>query len=189
MASAIVTALLTMEEFMDLPEDDAGRKMELCDGRVIYMSQPGDEHGRIAGNIYFVFRLFVTEQSLGIVRFDTGFLLRRDPDRVVGPDVGFMASERLQPDRDQTKAVPGAPTLAVEVVSPNDRDHDVGAKVLEYLDAGSERVWVVRPESRTVTVYRADGTAKIHHESAVLDSDDAGFPVEGFELRVADIFA
>ena len=75
------------------------------------------------------------------------------------------------------------------MVSPNDRDQDVGAKVLEYLAAGSERVWVVRPESRTVTVYRADGSANIHREPDVLRSADAGFAADGFELRVADIFA
>ena len=78
MASPAVTAaLLTMEEFMDLPEDGDGRKMELCDGRVIYMSQPGDEHGRIAGNIYFVVRPFVNEHSLGIV--GDGNVLARIP--------------------------------------------------------------------------------------------------------------
>ncbi|MFN0146258.1 MAG: Uma2 family endonuclease, partial [Dehalococcoidia bacterium] len=149
----------------------------------------GEQHGRTAGSVYCAIVPFVRERSLGIVRFDTCFVLRRTPDRVVNPDVGFMATGRLDPHRDQTRAIPAAPTLAVEVVSPNDRDQDVGAKVLEYLAAGSERVWVVRPESRTVTVYRADGTARIHHESAVLDSDDAGFAVDGFALRVASLFA
>jgi Uma2 family endonuclease len=61
--------------------------------------------------------------------------------------------------------------------------------VLEYLDAGSERVWVVRPDSRTVTVYRADRTARILRQPEVLDSDDAGFTVNGFELPVAAVFA
>ena len=174
---------------MDLPEDDAGRKMELCDGRVIFMSQPGEQHGIIAGNIYDVVKPFVRAHALGLVYFDTGFRIRRAPDRVVNPDLAFVAGGRLDPGRDRTRAVGLAPTLAVEVVSPNDRDHDVGAKVLEYLEAGSDRVWVVRPESRTVTVYRADGSANIQHEAAVLSSDDAGFAADGFELRVAEIFA
>ena len=174
---------------MDLPEDDAGRKLELCDGRVIHVSQPGDQHGEIAGNIYDVVKPFVREHALGIVRFDTGFVLRRNPDRVVNPDVAFMAAAQLKPLRDRTKANDGAPTLAVEVVSPNDRDQDVGAKVLEYLAAGSARVWVVRPESRTVTVYRADGSANIRHEQDVLTSNDAGFCADGFQLPVADVFA
>jgi Uma2 family endonuclease len=189
MASAVVTRLLTMEEFMDLPEDASARKMELCDGRVIYMSQPGDDHGRLAGNVYDFVKPFVQTHSLGVVRFDTGFVLRRDPDRVVAPDVAYIAHERLDPARDLSKAIPAAPTLAVEVVSPNDTDHDVGAKVLEYLDAGTSRVWVVRRDSRTVTVYRDDRTARIFAEPAVLDSDAAGFTVEGFNLPVAAVFA
>lgn len=182
-------ALLTMEEFMDLPDDDDGRKMELCDGRVVYMSAPGERHSRLAGKIFLALFPFVDRLSLGIVLFDIGFVLRRTPDRVVGPDVAFIASSRLDPTRDTTKAIPGAPTLAVEVVSPNDRDHDVDAKVLEYLAAGSERVWVVRPESRTVTIYRTDGSAHVHREPDVLGSDDAGFAVEGFALGIAEIFA
>ncbi|MFN0148720.1 MAG: Uma2 family endonuclease [Dehalococcoidia bacterium] len=108
---------------------------------------------------------------------------------MVNPDLAFVASGRLDPDRDRTKAVGLSPTLAVEVVSPNDRDRDVGAKVLEYLAAGSARVWVVRPESRTVTVYRADGSANIRYEQDLLTSDDAGFSVEGFQLLVAGVFA
>ncbi|MFN0148721.1 MAG: Uma2 family endonuclease [Dehalococcoidia bacterium] len=77
MAAPAMTALLTMEEFMDLPEDDAGRKMELCDGRVIYVSQPGAQHGAFAGNVYDAVKPFVRAHALGTVYFDTGFRIRR----------------------------------------------------------------------------------------------------------------
>jgi Uma2 family endonuclease len=117
MALAVVTRLLTMEEFMDLPEDGAGRKMELCDGRVIHMSQPGEQHGRLAGKVFLRRFPFAGDNGLGLVCFDTGFVLRRDPDRVVAPDVAYIANERLDPGRDPSKAIPTAPTLAVEVVT------------------------------------------------------------------------
>ena len=50
------------------------------------------------------------------------------------------------------------PDLAVEVVSPNDRQYDVDHKVAEYLEVGVKLVWVINPDTRVVVIYRADGT-------------------------------
>jgi Uma2 family endonuclease len=189
MATLTDERLLTEEEFLALPDDPLGRKMELFDGRVVYVSQPGEQHADTAANIYDAIQPFVRGHGLGRVRFDVGFKLRTEPDRIVNPDVAFVAAGSLPLDRDRTKAIPGAPTLAVEVVSPNDIDADVDGKVLEYLEAGAARVWVVRPASRTVTVHRPDHTARTYLPGEILDSDDAGFPVDGFSLAVADVFA
>jgi Uma2 family endonuclease len=181
--------LLTEDDFLDLPEDPQGRKLELLDGRVVCMPGSGEQHGEIAQNINIALWTFARTHSLGRPFMDTGFKLRSDPDRIVVPDVAFVPSASLAPDRDRTKAVPGAPRLAVEVVSPNDRDSDIAGKVLEYLEAGSERVWVVRPASNTVTVHLPDRTSRTLFGGETLTSADAGFPVEGFELPVAAIFA
>ena len=50
-----------------------------------------------------------------------------------------------------------APNLAVEVVSPNDTVYDLDAKVALFLEAGTELVWVVNPEARTVKIHRPTG--------------------------------
>jgi Uma2 family endonuclease len=84
--------------------------------------------------------------------------------------------------------IPGPPALAIEVVSPKDRDAEVQEKVLEYLSAGAERVWVVRPSTKTVTMHRPDGTARTLGIDATLTSDDAAFGVDGFALPVAGLF-
>jgi Uma2 family endonuclease len=84
--------------------------------------------------------------------------------------------------------VEGPPDLAVEVVSPSDRQRDVLEKVGQYLDGATPRVWVVRPRRQTVTVYRQSGEAVTRGPGDILSSDDAGLPVEGFRLPVADIF-
>ncbi|MGH7754405.1 MAG: Uma2 family endonuclease, partial [Gemmatimonadales bacterium] len=55
---------------------------------------------------------------------------------------------------------PGAPDLAVEVLSPDDRPGEVAAKVADYLRAGAQTVWVVDPESRTVTVHTGGGATR-----------------------------
>lgn len=180
--------LLTADEFAALPGPREGGKMELVHGRVVTLAPVGDEHGERAGDVYTPLREFARDHELGIVRFEVGFRLRRDPDLVRAPDVSFTETSALDPDRDRSRYIEGPPTLAVEVVSPGDRDADLSEKIAEYLAAGSQRVWVVRPRLRTVTVHRPGGDAHTYGMEDTLTSDDAGFSVEGFALPLRDVF-
>lgn len=185
----IDTRLLTAEEFMLLPEPRDGGKMELVRGEVVTMSPVGGEHGGIAAEIASKLRRFCREHGLGDSGVEVGYRLRRSPDHVLAPDVSFTTASRLPGGRFPPSFVDGPPTLAVEVISPSDRDVDIAAKVEDYLAAGAERVWVVRPEQQTITVHRPGGDAHTYRSGATLTSDDAAFDVEGFELRIDDVFA
>ncbi|MCL4240447.1 MAG: Uma2 family endonuclease [Dehalococcoidia bacterium] len=179
-------SLLTAEEFANLPEPPSGERMELIRGRVV-MAPPADTyHGMHAFEVGVALRGFVQAHRLGVLTGEGGYLLAEDPDVVRAPDVAWIAADRGRP-------VPGeyfrgAPNLAVEIVSPSDRDADVAEKVADWLAAGSQRVWVVRPRQRAVTVHRPNGDAHTYAYTETLDSDDAGFPVSGFELSLAAIF-
>jgi Uma2 family endonuclease len=81
---------------------------------------------------------------------------------------------------------PGAPDLAVEVVSPNDRFDDVVEKVQEYLAAGARLVWVALPRSKSVMVYHSNGEIKILCESDELQGEDV---LPGFVCQIKQIFA
>jgi Uma2 family endonuclease len=116
---------------------------------------------------------------------DTGFLLTRDPDVLVSPDVAFVRTDRLPPEQERTRFMPLAPDLAVEIVSPSDRSSDVDAKVIEYLRAGTQLVLVVQPRTRTVTAYTPDHTARVYSEDDTISLRDV---VPDFQLTVADIF-
>lgn len=189
MASPAVPRLLTAEEFLHLPEPIEGGKMELDRGRVVCMSPVGLEHGEIAIDLAFALKAFVDAERLGRVSVETGFKLAEDPDIVRAPDVSFVAADRRPTGAGRRGFVEGAPDLAVEVMSADDREKDLLAKAGEYLDAGAARVWIVRPATRTVTVFRAGGEVATRHEAETLTSDDAGFSAEGFSLDVASIFA
>lgn len=180
--------LLTADEFIELEDDPEGRAMELDDGRVVYLPPPGVPHGRYAKRIFKALDSFVSTSDFGEVSFEVGFQLRRRPDRVVAPDVAWVRPEALRKAGSIEGYFPGAPTLSVEVVSPTDRESKVARKILEYLDAGSERVWVVRPETRTVTVHRTNGDSHTYRMGDTLTSEDAALP-EGFGLTLEAIFA
>jgi Uma2 family endonuclease len=180
--------LLTADEFFVLPSPREGGKMELVRGKVVTMPPVGEGHGRLAVRVSVLLERFADENALGPVLVEAGFLIARDPDLVRAPDVSFVAAHRLERDRDRSRYIDGPPTLAVEIVSPWDLDTDVAAKVAEYLAAGTDRVWVVRPRPRTVTVHRPAGDSHAYGLGDTLTSDDAGFAVPGFSLALSDLF-
>jgi Uma2 family endonuclease len=104
------------------------------------------------------------------------------------PDIAFLAAHRMPTGEPRRRPFEGAPDLAIEVTSPNDRVTTLARKIRQYLEAGCLRVWVAQPEERQLTVYWPDGSAHVYGEDAVLTSDDAGFAVEGFAVRVGDLF-
>ena len=161
-------------------------RCELIRGSLIMMSPSGFRHGRIAGAICALLRVFVQEHRLGVVTgAETGFQIAHDPDTVRAPDVGFVRGERI-PETEPLGFFQGAPDLAVEVLSPTDRASEVLAKVQDWLGAGCSSVWVVDPETRTVTVYRSRDQMAVVTASEVLDAADI---LPGFRLPVTDIFA
>ena len=120
----------TVEDLYLLPED--GRRYELVAGVLISEPLPGARHGRVTARIAYVLRTFVERERLGeILVADTGFVLARDPDTVRGPDVAFIARERYEAAGDPPTAFPGAPDLAVEVVSPSNRTGDIRSKAAD----------------------------------------------------------
>lgn len=182
--------LLTAEEFFQLSDPADGGKMELVRGRVVNFMPVSGKHGIRALLIGQALRQFVVSHKLGECMVETGYILARNPDVVRAPDVSFLAADRVPAGGVPEEGfIDGVPSLAIEVVSPNDLDSEVTDKVLDYLEAGCERVWVVRPRRNTVTIHYANGTARILSAGTVLTSDDAGFTVPGFELPLDELFA
>jgi Uma2 family endonuclease len=90
-----------------------------------------------------------------------GYVLRRDPDTLRIPDASFVSWDRVPEGGVPDGYWPGAPDLAVEIVSPNGRADDVHDKVREYLEAGTKAVRVLWPKHRSVTAYaRPDATVQ-----------------------------
>ena len=151
------------------------------------MSPSGWKHGEVVGNLHGLLWQHIRERQLGkLFGAETGFLISRDPDTVRAPDIAFISRENL-PESEPTEAYwPGAPDLAVEVLSPSDKTGEVDEKIECWLDAGAQLLWVVDPKLRNVTSYRSV-TDVIIQTSA--DQLDGGQIVPGFRCPVADIFS
>lgn len=168
-----------------MPEED-GFRLELVEGNVIREPRPGARHGRLTTRLASALHAHAEEHALGVVCTDFGVVLGENPPTVRGPDIGFIASERLRPEDLPTGFLKAAPDLAVEIVSPSNTATEIQRKVLEYLAAGSRLVWVVDPETRSVNAYRSREEARLLSEGEILDG---GNVLPGFRLALKELFA
>lgn len=179
-----VVQLVTAEELLNMPDD--GFRYELIKGELIKMSPAGHKHGRIAATFTSLLDQHVRANQLGAVyAAETGFLLSSEPDTVLAPDVAFIRRERLEEVGEVEGYWPGAPDLAVEVVSPGDTYTEVEEKALDWLAGGSSVVLVLNPRKRTVTVYKSVTEITILDENSVLDLSHV---VANFQIPVKALF-
>lgn len=158
-------------------------RAELVLGEVVERPLKGFRQGEITANIGGALGSYVREHKLGGVAFSSGFVLKRNPDVVRSPDVSFVATAQLE-GLDTEGFIEGAPTLAVEVVSPDAQSEEMDAKVQEYLAAGTLAVWVVYPKTGSVVVFTPDETRVCLRQQML-----RGEPVlPGFEVAVSEIF-
>jgi Uma2 family endonuclease len=176
-------SLVTAEQFEAMRAD--GCRLDLVRGEVRRMTNAGWWHGAVAAVVGQLLQNHVRSHGAGLVfAAETGFLLERAPDTVRSPDAAYVRADRL-PHQPRRGYLDGAPDLAVEVTSPDDRASAVHEKALLWLQHGARLVWVVDPETRSVVVYHPDRTMRALAETDVLDGGDV---LPGFAVATAELF-
>ena len=180
--------LMTADEFFEFCCRSDGR-YELVDGKVVELAPANEQHGNAAFNITGSFFVYSRQSGIGSGGVETGYRVRQDPDTVRGPDVSFNVRSRGERAEPLPRFVPGAPDIAVEVISPSNTAAEMARKVAEYLAGGAQRVWVVRLATRrnphSVVVHRSDGTVITYTGDDVITDDEL---LPGFSLPLSDIF-
>ncbi len=174
--------LMTAEELLKMSDDDV--KRELVRGVLIEEMPPGDEHGALVAHIAWLFTSYCYENDYGQMRAgDSGFVLERGPDTVRGPDLAWVAPERLaRPVRGYAEL---APDLVVEVRSPNDSQRHMAERAMMWLSHGVRMVLVADPGPVTLTVYRPGEPPQALGEFDVFDGGDV---LPGFTAPVWSFF-
>lgn len=98
----------------------------------------------------------------------------------------YLAPELANRESDETTMIDGIPTLAVEILSPSDKEEETNAKVDEYLGTGVPLVWLVDPHLRTVLVLRPGAVPEMFNLSQELSGEPH---LPGFRVPVAQVFA
>lgn len=181
MAKAV--ALLTAEDLWRLGSDC---RCELIDGVLVEMPPAWASPGRVTATLGARLGSHADSCRLGRVYAGVGFILRRNPDRVRAPNLAFVRAYRIPPEGEPELGFwEIVPDLVAEVVSPGDTPAEVQLKVREWIEAGVRLVWVVYPDSWTVTVVRSLLDREELTADDILDGDDV---LHGFSCRVGEIF-
>lgn len=178
---ALTGELITVEKLAGLT---TGKRVELVRGEILEMTPPGGEHGSIVIALGALLGPHVRKRKLGRVSAEWGVVLSRDPDTVRAPDIAFVRADRLQ-GKSLKGFFDGAPDLAIEVISPNDKASELQQKISEYLQAGARLVWVIDPETRTLSAYHPSGEARVYSADEEVPGEDV---VPGFSFHLADLF-
>lgn len=190
MSTATVPKLMTVEEFLALPDDGVERWLirgEVREKRDTDMTRRNKPHSITEARITAHLGQWLGTQPKPrgeIVCGEAGFILRRDPDSTAGVDVALITAAQADQVTDTTM-IDGPPVLIAEVLSPHDTHEEVADRVEEYLDCGVPLVWVVSTRSRTVTVYRPGAAPVMFNDTQTLAGDPE---LPGFSCRVADLF-
>ena len=144
---------LTLEEFLKLPDLD--ESYELVEGEAIKKMSPKFFHSRLTASFWS--ELSSWSNDSGQVAIEWSVVLQRlGKDWVPVPDLLYVSHERLAADWREDAPCPVLPELVIEIVSPDQTFNQLAQKAMDYLSAGIDRVWVVYPPMRSLTVFFAD---------------------------------
>ncbi len=175
--------ITTAAELFCMPEDEFS--YELIHGELHRMSKPGARHGMVAMRIGASLFGHAKEHGLGLVlAAATGFLLDREPDHLRAPDGAFIRRERVEEHGIPKTYWPGAPDLAVEVLSPNDTYSYMQEKACDWIGYGTRMVLVVDPDKRLVSVYRSRQEVRV---LTVDEAIDGGDTVPGWRVEIREL--
>jgi Uma2 family endonuclease len=177
-ASDVVTA----EELLRMSGD---QRYELVRGELRPTTPAGSRHGLVAMRIAASLYAHAESHQLGVVfAAETGFRIASDPDTVRAPDVAFVCQQRAAEVGAVEGFWPGAPDLAVEVVSPGDTFVEVEKKVESWLEAGCRVVLVVNPRRGAVAVHRSEQSPAVLSGDQELTCEDV---VPGWKLPLSKL--
>ncbi len=137
---------LTRADLAAFPDD--GWRYELLDGMLLVSPSPSLAHQRAALNLAVLLHgacpdeLYVMVAPFDVTLADDTVFI---PDLLVAPRADFTA-----------KDLPGAPLLAVEILSPSTRLVDRNVKKARFEEAGCASFWLVDPLEPRLTVWQLD---------------------------------
>jgi Uma2 family endonuclease len=151
MATRIV---LTYADLVALPAD--GKRYELHEGEIYVTATPRPRHQQVIGNLYLIIAEHVRRLGLGEVFLSPIDVILADVT-VVEPDLIYLDAGWME--RVSDRGIEGAPTLAIEVLSPSTASADRGVKRQLSAKYGVPHYWIVDPEGRGIETYRLTGQA------------------------------
>jgi len=192
-------APFTYEDY--LKWDTPGERWELIDGEVFALASPRVNHQRATLRLSIALFNHFNKRGCEVFSAPMDVVLKpsvlpfmpkdqqdkqKPKDTVVQPDVLVVCD----PKKIGENAILGAPDMVVEVLSPTNAHHDTVVKFAKYREHAVGEIWFVDPDTRSVSVYTYDATAK-EYRVAFFDETCEKIPVgigEDFFIYIDEIF-
>jgi len=184
-AAGVERKIWTEAELQALPED--GYIHEVVDGELVMSPKNNSFHGKISAQLLIALGTFVMARKLGAVwDSSTGFWMHNRNCRA--PDVSFITKERLRAlgfKSTDRSFIPGAPDLAVEILSPSNTRAEIDERLRDFFASGTQIAWIINPDTECVEVCHAPDKRKLLGSGADLDGEHL---LPGFRYPIADLF-
>jgi Uma2 family endonuclease len=157
-----------------------------ANGELIVMSPTGLEGSGWNSEVNADLTVWARQDERGKV-FDSngGFTLPDGSMRI--PDAAWLSWRRWNalPRSEQKKFGRVVPEFVIELRSETDRLSVLRTKMQIWMDNGVEVAWLIDPEEKTVTIYRAGQEPEIHEQPTSVQGTG---PIAGFELVMSRIW-
>ena len=178
---------LTREQFFQFCQLNRDVRIERnAEGSIAIMSPTGGETGARSGRLFAAVFRWSDDDGSGVA-FDssTGFELPNGAVR--SPDVAWVPRARLAriSSEDRQGFLPLCPDFVIELLSPSDSRPALERKMEEYRENGARLGWMIDPDRRRVTIYRAAGSVESRDRSISLSGEDV---LRGFVLTLSTIW-
>jgi Uma2 family endonuclease len=185
-ATAVTQKKIWTEEALQaLPED--GCIHEVVNGELTMSPKNNFEHESIFNRLFMALAQFNQHHRLGIVRgSNAGYWMQNRNCRA--PDISFVPKARLDAlgfKPNSRRFFPGAPDLAVEILSPNNSRAEIDARLRDFFDSGTQIVWIINPDDECVEVCRSLTDRKLIGAGGFLDGEQL---LPAFHYPIADLF-
>ncbi len=177
MAVPLHRSLMTLEEFVALPEDESAR-YELQEGVLVVAPRPRPLHQDAMFRLGMQIHRCLPPDLTMLLDVDV-VVEAADPATVRSPDVVVTTARS-----DQERLSASDVILAVEIISPGSRKVDLHLKPFEYAEAGIPHYWVVDldPPAPTITAFGLGAPGDGYVESQTVSGELV--VAEPFEMRI-----
>ena len=160
-------------------------RLELIEGEIVVTPAPAPLHQVIAHRLAVMLDQAIDPGDFGVIMqspLDVVFEERN----VVQPDLAVLLRDRME--RFGSQKVEGAPSLAVEILSPSTSARDRGSKREIYARYGVPEYWLVDLDARTITVFSDPRDGRF--QSQMVSSGTAvSATIRGLSVDLAALFA
>ena len=178
---------LTVEEFMELPDTDDRRKMELDEGVLYIMPSPRRNHGFLQVRMYRHIDDYIDsfDEPPAELMIDFTVALSLEERILLAPDLCLVL--RGNPVVVNDRRVEGAPDIVVEVLS-SDRNRDLVRKRQLYAEAGVQEYRIFDPREDTATLLELNDGEYIEREVLTADDTLTTPLLPGLAVPLTDVF-